>query len=132
MLTLTAEYALRIVAFLATQPPDVLTPAVEMGTRVRVPTNYRGKIMNQLARAGILESVRGRSGGFRLARRPERIRLADVVAPFEPTTGSRRCVLGRPRCSAATACAAHAAWSDVQAARDTFLQRTSVADVAGP
>jgi Rrf2 family transcriptional regulator, nitric oxide-sensitive transcriptional repressor len=131
MLSLTAEYALRITAFLATQPADALTTAVAMGARVRVPANYRGKILHQLARAGVLVSVRGRSGGFRLARRADRIRLAEVVAPFEPPGTVRRCVLGRPRCSDAGACSAHASWRQVQRARDAFLQQTTVAALAG-
>ena len=117
-------------AYLAQQPPDSLVPAVSMQGKVRVPANYRGKILNQLTRAGLLESTRGRSGGFRLARPASRIRLAEVIEPFEPVLASHACLLGQTRCSDARPCAAHLKWRTLGAARDAFLRGTTVADVA--
>ena len=117
-------------AFLAQQPADVLVPAVAMEGKVRVPANYRGKILNQLTRAGLLESTRGRAGGFRLSRPATRIKLFDVVAPFEPLTAAGKCVLGRTRCSNAAPCAAHERWRQLNTAREEFLRGTTVADVA--
>ncbi len=130
MISQTSEYALRIMAFLAQQPRDTLVPAVAMEGKVRVPANYRGKILNQLTRAGLLESTRGRTGGFRLARPAARIALIDVVAPFEPVTSVRTCVLGSERCRDSKPCAAHDRWRRAGAARDEFLRGTTVADVA--
>ena len=129
MLTQTAEYALRVVTYLAQQPRDEAIPAIAMAGKVRVPRNYLSKILHQLAREGLLVSVRGRAGGFRLARDPARIRLADVVAPFEAPVAPRSCVLGRARCSDATPCGAHHAWRRVLQARERFLLDTVVADV---
>ena len=130
MLSRTSEYALRIMAFLARQPVDAMVPAVAMEGRVHVPANYRGKILNQLTRAGLLESTRGRSGGFRLARPADRISLSDVVAPFEPVSGVRACVLGKGRCRDAVPCAAHERWRQLNRAREDYLCGTTVADVA--
>jgi cysteine desulfurase len=130
VLTLTSEYALRIMAFLAQQPADALVPAIAMNGKVKVPANYRGKILNQLTRAGLLASTRGRTGGFRLARPAARIRLIEVVAPFEPVTGARTCVLGRARCQESQPCGAHDRWRLLSQAREEFLRGTTVADVA--
>ncbi len=130
MLSQTSEYALRIMAFLARQPSGSLVPAVAMEGKVHVPANYRGKILNQLTRAGLLESTRGRTGGFRLARPAGRIILFDVVAPFEPVGASGKCVLGRSRCSNAAPCAAHERWRQLNQAREGFLRGTTVEDVA--
>lgn len=116
-------------AYLAQQPADRLVPAVAMEGKVRVPANYRAKILNQLTRAGLLASTRGRAGGFRLSRPASDIRLADVVAPFEPAS-ARTCILGRARCQDAVPCAAHAGWRDLGRARDEYLRGTTVADVA--
>lgn len=129
MLSQTAEYALRVVTYLAQQPPDEAVPAIAMAAKVRVPRNYLSKILHQLARAGLLVSVRGRTGGFRLAKAPEKIRLADVVAPFEVTVTQRSCVLGRARCSESSPCGAHHEWKRVLQARERFLLDTVVADV---
>lgn len=117
-------------AFLARQPTDAPVSAVAMEGTVNVPANYCGKILNQLTRAGLLESSRGRTGGFRLARPAARIRLSDVVAPFEPLEVGRECLLGRERCQDGLPCAAHERWRKLSEARDQFLRGTSVADVA--
>lgn len=130
VLTQTSEYALRIMAFLAQQPADALVPAIAMEGKVRVPANYRGKILNLLTRAGLLTSTRGRAGGFRLARPASRIRLSDVVAPFEAVTGPRTCILGRTRCQESHPCGAHDRWRLLGQARERFLRDTTVADVA--
>lgn len=130
VLSQTSEYALRIMAFLAQQPSGTLVPAVSMQGKVRVPANYRGKILNQLTRVGLLESTRGRTGGFRLARPASRIRLSEVIAPFEPVIPPSACLLGQARCSEARPCAAHHKWRELGAAREQFLRGTTVADVA--
>ena len=129
MLSQTSEYALRIMAFLAQQDGDVLVPAIAMEGKVRVPANYRGKILNQLTRAGLLESTRGRTGGFRLSRPASRIRLSEVVEPFEPKAG-KTCVLGKARCQDSQPCAAHERWRVLSRTRDAFLRETTVEDVA--
>lgn len=117
-------------AYLAQQPSDALVPAIAMEGKVRVPANYRGKILNQLTRAGLLESTRGRTGGFRLSRPAARIKLFDVVAPFEPPAAAGKCVLGRARCSNAAPCGAHERWRQLSTAREDFLKGTTVEDVA--
>lgn len=131
VLSQTSEYALRIMAYLAQQPSGVLVPAVSMHGKVRVPANYRGKILNQLTRAGLLESTRGRTGGFRLLRPASRIKIAEVIAPFEPVVTPHACLLGQARCTETKPCAAHDKWRALGEARDTFLRDTTVADVAG-
>jgi Rrf2 family iron-sulfur cluster assembly transcriptional regulator len=116
--------------FLAQQPPDVLVPAVSMQGKVRVPANYRSKILNQLTRIGLLESTRGRTGGFRLARSAAKIRLSEVIAPFEPVAPAVACLLGQARCSDTRPCGAHHQWRELAQARDAFLRGTTIADVA--
>ena len=130
VLSQTSEYALRILTFLAQQPNEVMVPAVSMQGKVRVPANYRSKILNQLTRIGLLESTRGRTGGFRLARSPAKIRLSEVIAPFEPVTPAAACLLGQVRCSDTRPCGAHRQWRELAQARDAFLWGTTVADVA--
>jgi Rrf2 family protein len=94
-----------------------------------VPRNYLSKTLHQLARAGILDSGRGPQGGFRLAHPPESLRLADVVAPFEPTRLARRCLLGTGECSDATPCAAHERWKVISGPMHAFFQETTVLDL---
>ena len=129
-LSQTSEYALRIMAFLAQQPAVTFVPAIAMEGKVKVPANYRAKILNQLGRAGLLQSTRGRTGGFRLSRPANEIRIVDVVTPFEPVGTARTCILGRASCEDALPCAAHHGWRELGKARDQYLRDTTIADLA--
>ncbi|HWA59697.1 MAG TPA: Rrf2 family transcriptional regulator [Gemmatimonadales bacterium] len=130
MLSQTAEYALRAVLTLAVEPEGILG-AAELAARLDVPRNYLSKTLHQLARAGVLESTRGKSGGFRLGRDPRRITLLEVVQPFDDISARRVCLLGRPVCSDHVACAAHTRWKAVSERNAEFFRETTVADLAG-
>jgi Rrf2 family transcriptional regulator, iron-sulfur cluster assembly transcription factor len=126
MLNQTAEYALRTVVLLAQQDPESLVSVGELADALGIPQNYLSKILHQLTRAGVLSSQRGRSGGFRLARPASAIPLAEVIAPFDPVSGERTCLLGRTACSDHRPCAAHDRWKSVGAAVTRFFHETTV------
>ncbi len=129
MLNQSAEYALRAAARLSVLPPDGSMQARELADALDVPANYLSKVLHQLAVAGVLESRRGRSGGFRLARPAGEITLEAVVAPFEDVGRYRQCLLGKSVCSDSRPCAAHARWKPVGRLMTSFLTRTTLADV---
>lgn len=129
MLSLTAEYALRAVLYIAHQNGgsrvrvDVLADALDL------PRNYLSKTLNQLSKEGVLESHRGPSGGFRLARPAEELTLAKVVHPFDPDTGRLTCLLGRSHCDDAHPCPAHARWVPLGERLARFFRETTVAQL---
>jgi Rrf2 family protein len=128
MLSQTAEYALRAVLYVA-QHGDRLVQVGEMAQVLRIPRNYLSKIVHALARARVLESTRGKAGGFRLASAPDRLYVVDVVAPFDRLGEVRHCLLGRPQCNDRTACAAHTRWKDVAERVAAFFRETTVAEL---
>jgi Rrf2 family protein len=129
MLNQSAEYALRAATRLAALGPDESMHARELADALGIPANYLSKLLHQLAVVGILESRRGRSGGFRLARPADEITLEAVVAPFEDVTRYRHCLLGKAVCSDSRPCAAHTRWRPVGRLMTSFLTRTTLADV---
>jgi Rrf2 family protein len=129
MLNQTSEYALRAVAHLAGLAPDEHLGAAQLAEALDVPANYLSKILHQLAAAGVLESRRGRNGGFRLARRADRITLEAVVKHFGAQSPLGTCVLGGRICSDRAACPAHSRWKPVVARMDVFLRGTTVAQL---
>lgn len=94
MVSQTAEYALRAVAWLAVHPG--LATAEAIAEQTRVPARYMAKVLGTLARAGIVAGRRGVGGGFRLARDPAQLTLLDVVAAVEPIQRITTCPLGLP------------------------------------
>jgi len=132
MLSQTAEYALRTILFIAQRNEEagpVRTEAVAQA--LGIPRNYLSKILHRLAQEGVLQSTRGRGGGFVLSRPADRMPLIDVVGLFDQITPGRQCLLGRPVCSDATACDAHAAWKDVSERVASFFRDTTVGELLG-
>lgn len=79
------EYACRALAQLAGRHDGrTLTRLEELAQREAVPSGFLVQILNDLKRAGLVESRRGAAGGYLLAREPSTIRLSDVVEAVEP------------------------------------------------
>ena len=129
MLTQTSECAIRAACELARAEPESWVGARRLARQLGVSPTYLAKILQTLARKGVLDSQRGKAGGFRLQRPASRIRLFDLVAPFDDLTPGRRCLLGRPICSDATACAAHDRWKEVGEKIAAFFRQTTLAQL---
>ncbi len=78
MVSSTAEYALRAAVFLAQHPERPWT-ARDIAAEVRVPGLYLSKVLQQLARAGIVRSQRGLGGGFSLQVAPGKVSVLDIL-----------------------------------------------------
>lgn len=127
----TAQSALRAVLHIAEHAGDGSVRVGDIATSLGCPRNYLSKTLYALTRAGVLRSTRGPNGGFQLADSPERLTLARVVRPFEPTS-ERRCLMGRASCGDRHTCAAHPEWSGVAAAVEAFFAQTTVASLLEP
>lgn len=119
MFSQTSEYAIRALIEIATRPKGEHVFAAQLGERLDLPHHYLAKILQQLVRTRVLKSVRGRSGGFGLARSASSIKLKDIVEPFEDLKKCEECILGQPVCSEAGACPLHDFWKDV---RERYLE----------
>jgi len=93
MLSQTAEYALRAIVSLADKPHQSLA-GHQLAARTRVPAGYLSKVMQSLARAGLVDAQRGKNGGFTLAFPPDRISILDVINAVDPLRRIRHCPLG--------------------------------------
>ncbi|MDH3457934.1 MAG: Rrf2 family transcriptional regulator [Gemmatimonadota bacterium] len=132
MLSGTAEYALRAVVHLARERhPRKHLRANDLAGAIDVPKNYLSKILHELSRAGVLQSTRGKGGGFRLAVPPEELSLLSIVSLFDQIGERRRCLLGRPECSDSDPCPVHGQWKSTAEQIAAFFRDTTVADVLG-
>jgi Rrf2 family protein len=83
MFSNTAEYALRAAVFLAETPMDRHTTQ-SIAAATQIPPQYLSKVLQHLARGGVVHAQRGMNGGFNLARSPEDITVLDVIQSVEP------------------------------------------------
>jgi Rrf2 family nitric oxide-sensitive transcriptional repressor len=130
MITKTGVHALTALAVLAELPEGTYAGAADIAGQIGAPRNYLGKLLKSLADVGILESQKGKGGGFRLARDPATISLFEVIEPIERVSRWSGCFLGRKRCSADAPCAVHARWAGVRDVFLRFLSETTLADLA--
>ena len=131
MISLTGEYALRAMIFLARHRDEWPISGPVIAQEAGIPRKYLSSVLADLVRAGLLDGTRGKSGGFRIKRPAKRIRLAEVVHPFEPMNSQRRaCPFGNAICNDKDPCGAHERWKGVKLALDRFLEETTLQDVA--
>ena len=69
MISRTALHALKALVVLQDLPDGAFAGSAQVARQIRAPSNYLGKLLRQLARAGIVEGRKGSNGGFRLAAR---------------------------------------------------------------
>ena len=130
ILSQTAEYALRAMAYLAQQPPGTSCDVGLLAGVIGVPRNYLSKILSQLARENLVTSTRGKGGGFALGRSPAAITIYEVVAPFDRLDRGARCLLGQAVCSERHPCPAHKGWRSVSDHLLRFLKRGTLEQLA--
>ena len=89
-LTTFSDYTLRVLMYLAIDPTRLAT-IPEIANAYGISENHLMKVVHRLARSGLLESVRGKGGGVRLALPPASIRLGQVIRASEGETAIVEC-----------------------------------------
>lgn len=107
-LTREADYALRTMLEVATQPFGEITTTTQVSRHRLVPLPFVRKIVPRLTAAGLLRTRRGKSGGSMLARRAEDISLLEVIdAVSADAITVNRCVLRPETCPLQPICPVH-------------------------
>lgn len=123
-LTRYTDYAIRVLLFLGSQP-DRLCSIAEIAGAYAISQNHLMKVVNDLVNAGYLQSVRGRSGGIRLARPPGEINIGALVRHTEDDFD----LVGCSTCIIAPACGLTCVLDEALGAFMAVLDRHSLADV---
>jgi Rrf2 family protein len=131
------EWTAHACVLLAALPPKIGLPANALAEFHDLAPAYMAKHMQALARAGVVESVRGPRGGYRLARPPSQISLWDILQAIEGEEPAFRCSEIRqqgpcigPQSDFRKPCEIHAAFGKAEAAWRAELKSVSLADIA--
>ena len=127
MISQTAEYALRAMVQIATEP-GVKWTVQQVAERTRVPKGYLAKVLQALSRAGLVESRRGVGGGFSISGSAEEIRILDVVNAVDPVKRIERCPLGLVT-HGANLCPLHRRLDAAIAATERAFSETTLAEL---
>ena len=92
---------------------------------------YLEQLFGRLRRAGLVTSARGPGGGYRLARPPGAIPIAEIVDAVDEPIRATRCEEGSPGCLAGEKCLTHDLWQELGEQIRLFLSNMTLADVVG-
>ena len=121
------RYALRILVDLAEHRAEAYVTLRELAERQEISEKYLESIVKELVRAGILEGLRGKGGGYRLGREPERISVLEVLERMEGTLAPVACLEpeGKP-CARAAACRTLPLWKGLDETVRGYLGQFSI------
>ncbi len=112
-ITREEDYAVRCVLKLSSAPERIFVVS-EISKSMSIPKAFLAKIMQKLVRAGIVESIRGVKGGFRLKKKPHDITLLDVINAISGEIPVNRCVVDKRSCNRVRKCSVHPVWVELQ------------------
>lgn len=130
VLSRTSQYAVQALIYIATQPVGQPVLNKDIAERLNVPAAYLAKILQSLCKQGLLDSFRGRLGGFRLKEGLHRTTLMQILVLTEGPEFTKSCILGLKECSDATACPLHFKWSPVKKKILLMLNQMNLEELA--
>jgi Rrf2 family nitric oxide-sensitive transcriptional repressor len=127
-LTNFSDYALRVLMYAAARSDRLIT-IEETAEVYGISRAHLMKVANQLTRAGFLKATRGRTGGLALAKRPEKIRLSDVIRATEPDFALVECFTPEDNCLITPCCRLKGVLKEALNAFVETLDRYTLADL---
>ena len=128
-LSTQADYAVRAVYELARHEPGAVVHTCDIARAQRIPAARLVKVVQDLARAGLVRTIRGQQGGVMLARPATAITVRDVYEAVEGPILLCRCHQRVEPCGG-DACDTHQFWSGVEALLTQELQQVTIAALA--
>lgn len=127
-LTTRGRYAVMAMADIALHAKEGPVALSNVADRQHLSLAYLEQLIARLRRAGLVESARGRSGGYRLGRPAGEIRIADILVAVEEATRMTRCSSGHG-CLGESRCVTHNLWDALGLHIGQFLDRVTLGDV---
>ena len=130
MISTRGRYALRVLVDLAEHGEDGCVTLREIADRQGISENYLESIVKELVRGGILTGLRGKGGGYRLGRAPEKIGVLDVLQLTEGTLAPVACLqAGSQPCPSADGCRTLPLWEGLNQVVTSYLSGYTVRDL---
>jgi FeS assembly SUF system regulator len=128
-LTDYATVVMTVLAAADSSQSDSVLSAQDLAARARLELPTVSKLLKQLAHAQLVESFRGVNGGYRLARTPERISIAEIVTAMEGPIGMTECSAHAGMCDHEPHCGVRVNWQRINQAIAAALAGVSLADM---
>ncbi len=124
----TTEYSLRILSFMAIDETKLYN-AEMLCSCLEIPYRYLRKQLTKLTKSGLLISLQGKNGGYKMSRSSEEVSLWDIVEATEGEQCVHECLLGFDNCVFGAKCSLHKKWETVQNSINEMLKNTTLAEL---
>ena len=124
------DYAILVMVELA-KDGGILS-AQRLSERIHVEAPTVSKVLKMLARAGLVVSIRGASGGYRVAKQAEAINVAEIIAAIEGPIAMTECSVEKGLCSVEHSCSMRSNWRRISMAVSSALQKVSLSEMSMP
>jgi FeS assembly SUF system regulator len=131
-ITKETDHAIVLLSHLASRQGDRPCAARDLARWSGVTLPMASKILKSLARAGVLESIRGVKGGYRLADRPERISVGDVIRALEGPIGMTECSTSPGSCEQEAVCPVRINWQRLSDSVRDVLEKIPLSEMITP
>ena len=124
------RYALRVMVNFAQRSADEYIPLKEIAESEGISQKYLESIMTVLSKAGFVDAVHGKGGGYRLNRRPEEYTVGSILKLTEGSLATVSCTSQGPAaCSRSTCCNTLPMWEKLDKMIDEFFEGITLADL---
>jgi Rrf2 family protein len=130
LVTRETDYAVRCALYLA-RKQDHLANVGEIAKEMHIPKLFLAKILQRLGRGGIVESVRGARGGYRLIKKPADVTLLDVFTAMQGVAPVNLCVIDKRLCRLSAKCTVHPVWMEIRREVEKRLKRETLETLRG-
>lgn len=131
MISTKGRYALRVMLDLAQQPAGEYISLKSISQRQAVSMKYMEAIVATLNKAGMVESLRGKKGGYRLTRSADKYTIGEILKLTEGSLAPVTCLECENPCQRAESCITRPMWLELNKLIDDYLESKTLADLLG-
>ena len=124
----TTEYAIRIMSYMAMDEKRLYS-ANDIYENLRIPFRYLRKQMTIFSKSGLIKSVQGKKGGYRISKNLSEISLLDIIRVAGDDQISNECFFGFENCAFEKKCALHYKWAAVRESINNVLISTTLEEL---
>ena len=129
-ITSKGRYALRVMLDLAQHLEDGFVSLKTVAERQGISMKYLESIVGSLKKAELLDSTRGKEGGYRLSREPAAYTVEEILRSIEDNLAPVSCIRdGSIQCDRAAACLTIPMWKELDEITNAYLKTVSLEDL---
>ncbi|MGX9418855.1 Fe-S cluster assembly transcriptional regulator IscR [Vibrio sp. RC27] len=124
-LTSKGRYAVTAILDVALNSQDNPVPLADISERQGISLSYLEQLFAKLRKAGLVASVRGPGGGYRLGQEPDTISVGHVIDAVDESVDATKCA-GKGDCQGGVRCLTHTLWCDLSSRISDFLNNITL------